>query len=391
MFFRKCPPLASAWGAARKDFLPDDIDNRIRWLAAIVESAEDAILSHDLDGTIRSWNAGAQRLFGFAPEEAVGRNIAFIVPPDLREEETRVLARLRQGERIGHFETARVHKDGMVLNIALTISPIRDDSGRVVGASRVARDITGRKEAERALRSREERLRAMVESAPEFAAGDSVALLLELQDEERRRIARELHDGVGQYLVALGLNATLILREAAALTPDGVQRIRESLNLIDEVSREIRTMSYLLHPPLLDEAGLDSALKWYVEGFSERSRIAVNLVLPERVERLPREHELCFFRIAQECLVNIHRHSGSVTAEVRLTRSDEEATLEVSDNGRGIRPGTEPETDSTRTTGVGLRGMRERVRQLGGHFEIQSNQEGTQVTATLPLAQSEKD
>jgi PAS domain S-box-containing protein len=371
--------------------LPDDeFDNRTQWLASIVESSEDAIISRDLSGVIVTWNHGAQRLFGFTPQEAVGRAITIIVPPDLHQEETRLLDRLGRGEHIGHYETVRVRKDGTVLDVSLSISPIRDSSGRVAGASSVARDITERKRAERALRSSEKRLHAVVESTPEYATGAAAALLLELQDEERRRIARELHDGVGQHLVALSLNAGMILREAAALSPEGAQRAMESQELIGEVLKEIRTMSYLLHPPLLDQAGLDSALKWYVEGFSERSRIAVKLDLPGDPERLPREHELCLFRIAQECLVNIHRHSGSITARVRLSRTIEETTMEVSDDGRGIPHGDESKIGSVPNAGVGLRGMRERVRQLGGSFEIHSNREGTRVTATLPLGRSEK-
>lgn len=361
--------------------------NRTQWLAAIIENAEDAILSQDLSGVIVSWNNGAQRLFGFTREEAIGRAITFIVPRELHQEEVRLMDRILRGERVGSFDTVRMRKDGAVLDVSLTVSPVKDPSGKVVGASKVARAITERKRVDRA-RADEDRLRARAEAASEFSDGTESSLLLELQDEERRRIARELHDGVGQHIVALSLNATMILREEATLSSDGAQRVRDSLNLLEEVSREIRTMSYLLHPPLLDEAGLNSALRWYVEGFSERSRIAVRLDLPDEFERLPREHELCLFRIAQECLMNIHRHSGSITARVRLTRTDGQTKLEVSDDGRGIRYKDESRVTPGRNTGVGLRGMRERVRHLGGTLEIHSTTEGTKVTATLPPGKS---
>ena len=147
-------------------------------------------------------------------------------------------------------------------------------------------------------------------------------------------------------------------------------------------------MSYLFHPPLLDEMGLHSALKWYVDGFTERSKIAAELELCKDWDRLPQDYELCLFRIAQECLTNIHRHSGSSTALVRLLRSPGEIKLEVSDRGKGLNQETKSKIASGETAGVGLRGMRERVKQLGGSLEIRSNGRGTTVTATVPFEES---
>ena len=147
-------------------------------------------------------------------------------------------------------------------------------------------------------------------------------------------------------------------------------------------------MSYLFHPPLLDEMGLHSALKWYIDGFAERSKIAASLELPADWERLPQDLELCLFRIAQECLTNIHRHSGSLTALVRLLRSPGEITLEVSDEGKGLNQETQSKISSGESTGVGLRGMRERVKQLGGTLEIRSNGHGTTVIAKMPVEES---
>ncbi len=159
------------------------------------------------------------------------------------------------------------------------------------------------------------------------------------------------------------------------------------MKLVEQVSNEIRTLSHLLHPPLLDEIGLLSALKWYIDGFSERSKIRVTSDIPSDLGRLPRDVELSLFRIVQECLTNIHRHSGSLTAFVRLARSRQGVTLEVKDEGRGFSPNGETIVSGSETPGVGLRGMRERVRQLGGQFEITSNGTGTLVFARLPLVE----
>jgi signal transduction histidine kinase len=156
--------------------------------------------------------------------------------------------------------------------------------------------------------------------------------------------------------------------------------------MLQQVTGEIRTVSHLLHPPLLDEVGLESALRWYVEGFAERSKVSVNLELPEDLERLPQECELTLFRVVQECLTNIHRHSGSSTATVRISRNDTEAKLEVKDDGRGMSQKRQMEIYSGESSGVGLRGMRERVRQIGGTLGIQSSAIGTSITVVLPLA-----
>jgi len=340
-------------------------------LAAIVDTSDDAIISKNLDGIIMSWNRGAEELFGYSAKEAIGQNIRLIVPHDRYQEEATILKRLARGERVDHFETVRVRKDGSMLDISATISPVKDAAGVVIGASKVARNITERKKAERSIKEKE-----------------LSARLLKVQDEERRRIARELHDGVGQLLAAMSMNAARVDGEKANLSPDAARCAEENSRLIEQVSADIRTISYLFHPPLLDDMGLHSALKWFIDGFAERSKIAAKLELPANSERLPQGHELCLFRIAQECLTNIHRHSGSSTAMVRLLRSPGAITLEVSDEGKGLNQETQSKIFSGETAGVGLRGMRERIRQLGGRMEIRSNGHGTTVIAVVPLAES---
>lgn len=207
--------------------------------------------------------------------------------------------------------------------------------------------------------------------------------LLRLQDEERRRIARELHDSTGQNLAAMK-----IILDQMSLESKGRKigdMVDELTKLNNEMTRQLRTMSYLLHPPLLDDLGLPSALKWYAEGFEQRSGIKVEFDLSPDVGRLADEMEIALFRVAQECLTNIHRHSGSDTAQIRLDRDSERVVLVIVDQGKGIS--STRLRDGAVVAGVGLMGIRERVEQFGGKAEIVSSATRTTVTATIPLKQ----
>lgn len=210
------------------------------------------------------------------------------------------------------------------------------------------------------------------------------ARLLRMQDEERRRIARELHDSVGQLLAAIKMNNEAVLHET--LSPHAKQALSQNSMMVDEISSSIRTISHLLHPPLLDEAGVPSALRWYVQEFSARSGIDVVLECDSRIGRLSAELETAIFRIAQECLGNVHRHSESPTASVSLRAVEGMIRLEVNDAGRGISEGRLKDLTSYGRGGVGLRGLRERVIELGGRLEVHSAGPGmgTSVVATLP-------
>ena len=336
-------------------------------IAAIVESSDDAIVSKDLNGVIQSWNPGAQRIFGYSPAEAIGRPITIIIPAELQQEERKILDRLRKGERIDHFETVRLRKDGSRVNVSLTISPVRGAQGRIVGASKIARDISERRRYEEALRE------------SEFSAR-----LLKLQDEDRRRIARELHDGLGQLLAAIGMNVAVVMKEMNKLSADAARRVEENKALIQQASADIRTVSYLLHPPLLDEMGLSSALRWYIDGFAERSKMSVVLEIPPDLGRLPQDSELVLFRIAQECLTNIHRHAKGSSAFIRLSDTGGKLAMEIRDDGQGIDEELQRKIASGKASGVGLRGMRERVVAIGGTFAIESSENGTSVVVTLP-------
>ena len=212
--------------------------------------------------------------------------------------------------------------------------------------------------------------------------------LQQMRDEERRQIARELHDSAGQLLAALGMNIAVIQSQSHKLDEAGVRAASENGALVEQISREIRTISHLLHPPLLDLAGLASALRWYVDGFSERSKIKVDLDIPDEFRRLSDEMEIAIFRMIQECLTNIHRHSGGTTAAIRVHEQDHRVLVEVQDEGKGIPLEKQLELSSSGRTGVGFRGMRERLRQLGGNLEIRSDGGGTLVMAALPLVES---
>jgi signal transduction histidine kinase len=304
-------------------------------------------------------------------EMVAGKSVYDLIAPEHQGRFRDFNDRICRGER-GSLEFDMVGLRGQRRHMETHAAPFRNNDGTVVQLA-MTRDITQRRQTERAIKEAEFSTR-----------------VLRLQDEERRRIARELHDGVGQLLAAMSMNASRIEKEKAKLGPDTARCAEENSRLIKQASADIRTMSYLFHPPLLDEMGLRSALKWYIEGFTERSKIAAKLeLLPdENGERLPSDYELCLFRIAQECLTNIHRHSGSSTAVVRLLRSCGEIRLEVSDEGKGLNKETQSRIACGETAGVGLRGMQERVRPLGGSIEVQSNAKGTRVIATLPLAGS---
>jgi len=336
-------------------------------------------------------------LFGYTASEAVGQHISLIIPANRRNEETVIIERITKGERLEHFDTVRVRKDKTLIDISLTISPVRDASGKIVGASKIARDITQKKRIERELRESEDRYRTLADALDtqvQFRTQelerrnselrDLSGRLLESQDAERRHIARELHDSAGQTLAALGMSLSRLAQDAKNNPDQLAKGIEDAEGLVQHLTQDIRTTSYLLHPPMLDEIGISSALSWYVQGLAERSSLKIDLKVPENFGRLPSEMELLIFRLVQECLTNIHRHSGSKTALIRIECEGDNVQVSVEDQGSGISPERLAEIQS-RGTGVGIRGMRERVRHFRGDLVIESNGFGTRVSATLPL------
>ena len=236
-------------------------------------------------------------------------------------------------------------------------------------------------------RTRELEDRIAKQERAEHALRDLSWRMLQAQDHERRRIARDLHDSTGQSLVALGMLLAGV-RNRSGGDAELSQQLDEGEQIIRAVSEELRTTSYLLHPPLLDEMGLNAGLRSYIEGFQERSKISVSLNVSKSLERLPAELELMIFRVVQECLTNVHRHSDSPSVEIGLCNANEKITLEIQDHGKGMSPEKLAAVTGTGSAGVGLRGMRERVKAFGGELEIFSDAQGTLVRATIPTRPS---
>jgi PAS domain S-box-containing protein len=267
--------------------------------------------------------------------------------------------------------------DGVRRIIENSAVPIRDDAGVVTGAVIVNADISARHKAERELHESLAQLRALT------------GRLMRAQDDERRRIAQMLHETTAQDLAALKMQLGSLTRSELVMSDQGRAAVRESIELAERSMASIRTLSYLLHPPFLDEAGVVSALRWYAEGFSKRSGIAVDLDLPPGFPRLPRDIETALFRVVQEALMNIHRHADSPSAAIRLHLRGQELTLEVEDSGHGMPDSLTQLPAGGGALGVGVAGMRERLQQLGGVLDIESSPRGTIVRARVPVAGSE--
>jgi PAS domain S-box-containing protein len=319
----------------------------------------------DLEGNFLEVNQAFCAITGYDERELVGAEYRSITPPEdlagtsCRREE------LLAGE-IPSFvvEKRYIRKDRRPVWVRNSVSLLGDSKPpRIIT---LVEDITERKQAEEALRQLSGRL-------------------LQAQDEERRRLARELHDGTAQTIAALGMNLSAVREAFAALDARAQRALHDSMELADQCIRELRTLSYLLHPPVLDDRGLAPALAGYAAGFAERSGIAVKLDLTPDLGRLPKAVELMLFRVVQESLTNIHRHSGSRTATIRVARYPQDILLQVRDQGNGILKPDRVGGPGMRI-GVGIAGMRERVRQIGGTLQIRSRPGGTDVEVVVPLS-----
>ncbi len=357
-------------------------------LAAIVDSSDDAIVSKTLDGIITSWNKSAERIFGYLPEEAVGKHITLIIPRDRWNEESSIIARICRGDRVDHFQTLRCRKDGSLVDVSLTISPVKDSAGNIIGASKVARDITAQVRAAEALRCREEEFRRLSQSLDHQVRSRTRELqelswqLMRLRDEERRHVARELHDCAGQSLAVLAIEVDQLLQRAST-SPELAADIEQIRETVRQLHGDIRTTSYLLHPPLLDESGLQAAISWYAGGITERTALHIDVEISDDLGRLPRDLELMLFRFVQEALTNIHRHASATKASIIMSRSQVHVTAEVRDNGSGMSAERLRQVSSG-GSGLGIRGMRERIRQFQGSMEIHSDSTGTKVSVEIP-------
>jgi len=249
-----------------------------------------------------------------------------------------------------------------------------------LGFSKVTRDFTERLRARLALEASEKRLKESEKNLRDLSLH-----LLRTQDEERRKIGREIHDSVGQYLAALKMKLDLL-----GTTPEISKAAAECSNLLDECMKEVRTISYLLYPPMLEEVGLKSAVPWYLKGFSSRSGIETTFTISDNFARVSRDAELVLFRVLQEALTNVQRHSQSKTADIELCRLPDSVCLRITDYGKGVPSSVleQGEHDWMGSLGVGIRGMSERLRQLGGALTLSSNNGRTEVFATIPTTSS---
>jgi PAS domain S-box-containing protein len=368
-------------------------------LQLATEAAELGIWIWDMEKGCATWaNDQPYEIFGRAREEGPISADEFrtqtVYAEDLPAFERAVAQAFEAGSRF--FFQGRIHRKNEIAWLEFTGQPERKADGspwRILGT---VLDITELKRAEENYRLLAESLDAEVRARTrelELRNADVVSQseqlrdlsrrLLQAQDEERRRIARELHDSAGQLLAALSMNLARVAQLAEPFGSQLAKDAEDSQQLVQQLTQEIRTMSYLLHPPLLDETGLAEAVRWYIQGLSQRNGLEIKLEVADDFGRLSREMELVMFRLVQECLTNIHRHSGSRSASIRLARENGEACLEVQDYGKGISPERLAEIQA-KGSGVGITGMRERVRQFGGRMEIESNGSGTRIGFVLP-------
>ena len=355
-FLNNCPsPMALA--------MVEDIaekkkagENRFR-LAAIVESCDEAVVSKTLDGKIETWNAGAQRLYEYTEQEAVGQPISIIVPPELTEEENKIMEKAKMGERIERYETTRLTKSGRRIDICLNLSPIKDAGGTTLGFSGIARDVTQRKLAEQAL-------------------AEMTRKLLEAQEQERARIGRELHDDINQRLAMLAIE----LEQLQDNTSEVETRARELHRQAAEISNDIQALSHDLHSSKLRYLGVVAGTRSWCKEFGDRQRVEVSF-RSNVSDPLPPEVGMCLFRVVQEALHNAVKHSGVKQIDVQLIAEADEVCLSVSDSGRGFDV-----ESATESKGLGLTSMRDRVRLVNGIITIESRPlGGTTIHVRIPL------
>jgi PAS domain S-box-containing protein len=360
----------------------------------LVEAVQDyAIFMLNPEGNVSSWNIGAERIKGYKADEIVGRHFSCFYPEeDVRNDKPGL--ELVAAVKEGRFEDEgwRLRKDGSRFWANVIITAVKSDSGKLLGFAKITRDATERMQTHKALekevaerRDAERRFQNSEKSLRQLSLH-----LLRTQDEERRRIGRDLHDSLGQYLAVLKMKLDSVASLIGEKQDEMGREFGQCIRLMEDSIREVRTVSYLLYPPMLEEMGLKSAIPWYLDGFSSRSGVKTTFEVQTEFVRLPRESELALFRVLQEGLTNVHRHSGSPTAHVRLLVKDGMGILEIEDNGKGIRPELLAEfcQEWMGGLGIGVRGMNERMRQLGGRLELASNDRGTTVTAMVPAGKT---
>jgi PAS domain S-box-containing protein len=350
----------------------------------LVDAVQDyAIFMLDTRSYIATWNSGAKRILGYEEPEILGHHFAcFFTEEDVLAGNP--MRELQMASTEGRYagQGWRLRKDGWKFFADVVVTPLRGDTGTVVGYAAVIQDITKRMLGQD---TREDIRESILES--EKSLRQFSLLVMRRQEEERRRVGGELLDNLGQYLSVLKMKLDSLRPFAADRESTGEEELAQCLNLVEESVKEVRTVSYLLYPPLLEEVGLKSTIPWYLDEFTERSGIMTSYKISPDLQRLSNDANEAIFRVLQEALTNVHRHSGSSTADIQLFTKNDCVVLMISDNGKGMPPEIlNPSHRGISPLGVGLRGMSERMRFLGGRLEITSSGKGATITATIPVA-----
>jgi PAS domain S-box-containing protein len=334
-------------------------ESRLR-LAAIVESSNDAIFSKTLNGVVTSWNAAAQRIFGFTEAEVIGKTTAILVPAERKDEDHRLLQRFRAGERIDRYKTTRVTKAGKTVSLSLTLTPLLDSAGTLVGVAEIACDVTDQDRAQQALSSVSRRL-------------------IHAQEQERARIGRELHDDIGQRLALLSLGLTGLSDGSSGVLPGN--QTEDIQRQVVEIATDIQALAYKLHSSKVELLGLPAAVRGFCVEFAQHNRVDVNFTSRDVPEHLSADISVCFFRVLQEALHNAAKHSGVRHFDVQLSTTADEIHLVVSDSGEGF------DLDASRGgRGLGLVSMDERLKLVDGDLSIETQpRHGTRIHARAPL------
>ena len=328
-------------------------------IRAVLAKHEDALVSSDLGGHVTFWNQAAERMFGYSAAEMSGSSSLVLTPPECIQQALEWKQRVRAGEPLHGMEAVRVRKDGVRLEVCLTAFPLRDSSQEIVGSWVLLRPQSSRRAGEELVEKLASRLAS-------------------LQEDERRRFGRELHDSTGQLLTTLTLTLQAMTTSWADLMPEERDALlADSLALAEEAAQELRTQSFLLHPPQLAEQGLGETVRQFVQSFGDRSGMEAGLDIDADLGEISPQIAFIIYRVLQESLSNVHRHSKSSSVYVSLRRKDEALELLVKDYGVGFDP-------KSICHGLGLVNIKERICQLGGAFSIEPTPKGTTVFAALP-------
>jgi len=363
-----------------------------RRLAAVVESSDDSIITMTMDGIIETWNAGAERIFGYTAEEVVGKTMGFLRPPEAEDDEAVFKRLIRVGKRIDHYETRRQHKDGRILDISLTISPLIDAAGNLTGYSKISRDITERKQAEQTILRLNAELEQRVEERTAELRGQIVARrqleeeILRISEREQRRIGQDLHDDLGQQLAGAWMMADVLARRLFLQNSEEQEAASKLCELLGRSLNHTRALARGLHPVAPEQGGFVAALRDLAARTKELFGIRCEVQADKDLLIEDQTVTMHLYRIAQEALSNAVRHGGARFTRIRVSRSHGQAVLRITDDGRGLQH------TAASQAGMGTRIMRHRAEMIGGTLRIQNAlKKGACVKCVFPLPSDESN